>query len=182
MANTRSATFSVRLKPEIKRRLARLAKVSGRSSNFLISDAVESYVADQERIAAGSSPGVPIGNCLLPAASLTTTMRLCAGRNCLVAPGAYPPARDSCLRCQRQTRGGGETGHSDCHGGGSAGKSSPSGACGGGTRNPRVGHWRPPYIVVYSVRKSQVTISTIWHGAQSRKKSRRGGRKSEGLD
>src|SRR5277367_1880489 len=51
MANTRSAALSIRLKPEIKKRLARLAKVSGRSSNFLISDAVESYVADQERIA-----------------------------------------------------------------------------------------------------------------------------------
>jgi predicted transcriptional regulator len=50
MANTRSATLSVRLKPEIKKRLARLAKDSGRSSNFLISDAVESYVADQERM------------------------------------------------------------------------------------------------------------------------------------
>jgi predicted transcriptional regulator len=48
MANTSSATLSIRLKPEIKKRLARLAKVSGRSSNFLISDAVESYVADQE--------------------------------------------------------------------------------------------------------------------------------------
>jgi len=50
MANTRSATLSVRLKPETKKRLARLAKASGRSSNFLISDAVESYVADQERM------------------------------------------------------------------------------------------------------------------------------------
>ena len=52
MANTRSATLSIRLKPEIKRRLAKLAKTSGRSSNFLISDAVESYVADQERLLA----------------------------------------------------------------------------------------------------------------------------------
>jgi predicted transcriptional regulator len=52
MASTRSATLSIRLKPEIKKRLARLAKVSGRSSNFLISDAVESYVADQERMLA----------------------------------------------------------------------------------------------------------------------------------
>jgi predicted transcriptional regulator len=50
MANTRSATLSIRLKPEVKRRLARLAKASGRSSNFLISDAVESYVLDQERM------------------------------------------------------------------------------------------------------------------------------------
>jgi predicted transcriptional regulator len=52
MANTRSATLSTRLKPEIKKRLAKLAKASGRSSNFLISDAVESYVADQERMLA----------------------------------------------------------------------------------------------------------------------------------
>jgi predicted transcriptional regulator len=50
MANTRSSTLSVRLKPATKKRLARLAKASGRSSNFLISDAVESYVADQERL------------------------------------------------------------------------------------------------------------------------------------
>ena len=52
MANTRSATLSIRLKSETKKRLAKLAKVSGRSSNFLISDAVESYVADQERMLA----------------------------------------------------------------------------------------------------------------------------------
>jgi len=52
MANTRSATLSIRLKPEVKSRLAKLAKASGRSSNFLISDAVESYVADQERLLA----------------------------------------------------------------------------------------------------------------------------------
>jgi predicted transcriptional regulator len=51
MANT-STTLSIRLKPEIKKRLARLAKASGRSSNFLITDAVESYVADQERMLA----------------------------------------------------------------------------------------------------------------------------------
>lgn len=52
MNNTRSATLSVRLKPETKKRLAKLAKASGRSSNFLISDAVESYVSDQERMLA----------------------------------------------------------------------------------------------------------------------------------
>jgi len=52
MANTRSATLSIRLKPEIKRRLTKLAATSGRSSNFLISDAVESYVADQEKMLA----------------------------------------------------------------------------------------------------------------------------------
>ena len=52
MTNTRSATLSIRLKPETKRRLAKLAEASGRSSNFLVSDAVESYVADQERMLA----------------------------------------------------------------------------------------------------------------------------------
>jgi predicted transcriptional regulator len=52
MANTRSATLSIRLKSETKKRLAKLARVSGRSSNFLVSDAVESYVADQERMLA----------------------------------------------------------------------------------------------------------------------------------
>jgi RHH-type transcriptional regulator, rel operon repressor / antitoxin RelB len=52
MPNTPSATLSIRLKPEVKKRLANLAKASGRSSNFLISDAVESYVADQERMLA----------------------------------------------------------------------------------------------------------------------------------
>jgi predicted transcriptional regulator len=57
MANTRSATLSVRLKPAIKKRLAKLAKASGRSSNFLISDAVESYVADQERMLAETRHG-----------------------------------------------------------------------------------------------------------------------------
>lgn len=52
MANTKSVTLSIRLKPATKKRLAQLAKASGRSSNFLISDAVESYVADQERMLA----------------------------------------------------------------------------------------------------------------------------------
>ena len=52
MASTRTTTFSIRLKPETKRKLARLAKASGRSANFLISDAVESYVADQEHLQA----------------------------------------------------------------------------------------------------------------------------------
>lgn len=52
MANTPSATFSIRLKPGIKKRLTKLAKTSGRSSNFLISDAVESYISDQERMLA----------------------------------------------------------------------------------------------------------------------------------
>jgi predicted transcriptional regulator len=52
MSNTRTSTLSVRLRPEIKRKLAKLAKTSGRSANFLISDAVESYVADQEKLMA----------------------------------------------------------------------------------------------------------------------------------
>ena len=52
MANTSSATFSIRLKPDTKKKLAKLAKASGRSANFLVSDAVESYVADQERLLA----------------------------------------------------------------------------------------------------------------------------------
>lgn len=52
MANTRSATFSIRLRPDTKKKLTKLAKASGRSANFLISDAVDSYVADQERLAA----------------------------------------------------------------------------------------------------------------------------------
>ena len=52
MANTRSATLSIRLKPETKKRLARLAKASGRSSNFLIADAVEAYVSDHEAMLA----------------------------------------------------------------------------------------------------------------------------------
>jgi predicted transcriptional regulator len=52
MKNTRSATLSVRLQPVTKKRLAKLAQATGRSSNFLISDAVESYVADQQRLLA----------------------------------------------------------------------------------------------------------------------------------
>ena len=52
MTNTSSATLSIRLRAETKKRLARLAKASGRSSNFLIADAVEAYVADQERMMA----------------------------------------------------------------------------------------------------------------------------------
>src|SRR6266849_9499936 len=52
MPNTRSSTLSIRLKSATKKRLAKLAKTSGRSSNFLIADAVESYVADQEKMLA----------------------------------------------------------------------------------------------------------------------------------
>lgn len=57
MANTQGSTFSIRLKPQTKKRLAQLAKASGRSSNFLISDAVESYIADQERMRADIRDG-----------------------------------------------------------------------------------------------------------------------------
>jgi len=57
MANTRSSTFSIRLKPQTKKRLTELAKASGRSSNFLISDAVETYIADQERMRADIREG-----------------------------------------------------------------------------------------------------------------------------
>lgn len=52
MAHTSSTTFSIRLDAKTKRRLAKLAKITGRSSNFLISDAVEAYVADQEKMRA----------------------------------------------------------------------------------------------------------------------------------
>jgi RHH-type transcriptional regulator, rel operon repressor / antitoxin RelB len=52
MANTSSTTFSIRLKQATKKRLAKLVRKTGRSANFLISDAVESYVADQERLRA----------------------------------------------------------------------------------------------------------------------------------
>jgi predicted transcriptional regulator len=48
MANTKTPTFSIRLKSVTKKRLAKLAKDSGRSANFLVADAVESYLADQE--------------------------------------------------------------------------------------------------------------------------------------
>lgn len=36
-----------------------------------------------------------------------------------------------------------------------------------------------PYVVSYSVRKSHITISTIWHGAQSRKTGRKRGGKAK---
>jgi predicted transcriptional regulator len=125
MANTRSATLSIRLKPETKKRLARLAKASGRSSNFLIADAVEAYVSDQERMLAevrqadrqGKTghyiknedmkawllSGVPSTSCRFqdaPAANNTMT-RSCASRNYLVSLGTNPPAPNSRLRGSR---------------------------------------------------------------------------------
>ncbi len=36
-----------------------------------------------------------------------------------------------------------------------------------------------PHVVLYSVRKSHITISTIWHGAQSRKTGRKRGGKAK---
>ncbi len=52
MANTQTRPFSVRLKPEVRKRLAKLAKSTGRSSNYLVADAVEVYLSDQERMLA----------------------------------------------------------------------------------------------------------------------------------
>lgn len=52
MANTTSATFSIRLKPGTRKRLAKLAESSGRSSNYLIAEAVDTYLEDQERMLA----------------------------------------------------------------------------------------------------------------------------------
>ena len=49
MANTRSATVSVRLTPEVRRQLHRLSKSTGRSANYLIADAVGIYVQEQQR-------------------------------------------------------------------------------------------------------------------------------------
>lgn len=42
----------MRLKPEVRKRLAKLAKNTGRSSNYLVADAVEVYLSDQERMLA----------------------------------------------------------------------------------------------------------------------------------
>lgn len=52
MANTSSRPFSIRLKPEVRKRLVKLSKRTGRSSNFLVADAVEVYLSDQERLLA----------------------------------------------------------------------------------------------------------------------------------
>ena len=125
MANRRSSTLSIRLKPEIKKRLAKLAQASGRSSNFLISDAVESYVADQQRMLAEighAERQVASGHFIkqedmkawllswgtkhelpLPSAYVAriTMMKRCAGRNRLVSAGARTPARDSSVRSSR---------------------------------------------------------------------------------
>jgi predicted transcriptional regulator len=49
MENTRTATVSIRLKPEVKQQLAELAKSRGRSANYLVADAIETYLQQQER-------------------------------------------------------------------------------------------------------------------------------------
>jgi RHH-type transcriptional regulator, rel operon repressor / antitoxin RelB len=49
MANTRTTTVSIRLRPEVKRRLQGLAKSTGRSANYLVADAIEIYVQEQQR-------------------------------------------------------------------------------------------------------------------------------------
>jgi predicted transcriptional regulator len=141
MANTRRATLSMRLKPEIKKRLAKSAKASGRSSNFLISAAVEAYVADQERMLAetrqadrqvksghyfkqedmkawllswGTEQELPRN--ALAGKNMMTRRYACRDR--LVAVGAGKVARGSCLRGAGQTRSCNTIGHkNDCGGG-----------------------------------------------------------------
>lgn len=49
MANTRSSTVSIRLTPETKRQLSRLAKSMRRSANYLVADAIQIYVQEQQR-------------------------------------------------------------------------------------------------------------------------------------
>ena len=49
MASTRTATVSIRLTPEVKRQLSRLAKSTGRSANYLVADAIEIYIQEQQR-------------------------------------------------------------------------------------------------------------------------------------
>jgi len=49
MANTRTATVSIRLTQETKCRLERLAKSTDRSVNYLVSGAIDVYVQEQQR-------------------------------------------------------------------------------------------------------------------------------------
>lgn len=49
MANTRSSTVSIRLTPATKRQLSRLAKSTGRSANYLVADAIQIYIQEQQR-------------------------------------------------------------------------------------------------------------------------------------
>jgi predicted transcriptional regulator len=52
MPNPRRAKMSFGLKPATKKSLAQFAKSRGRSSDLLVSDVVESFVADQNRMIA----------------------------------------------------------------------------------------------------------------------------------
>ncbi len=58
MANTRSTTVSIRLTPEVKRQLSRLSKSTGRSSNYLVADAIEIYLQEQQRQLASIRRGI----------------------------------------------------------------------------------------------------------------------------
>lgn len=49
MTNTRTKTVSIRLASEVKRQLSRLSKATGRSANYLVADAIEIYVQEQQR-------------------------------------------------------------------------------------------------------------------------------------
>jgi predicted transcriptional regulator len=49
MTDARSTTLSVRLTPQVKRQLKRLAKSAGRSASYLVADAIEIYVREQKR-------------------------------------------------------------------------------------------------------------------------------------
>ena len=49
MASTRTTTVSIRLTPETKSRLDSLAKAADRSVNYLVADAIEIYVQEQQR-------------------------------------------------------------------------------------------------------------------------------------
>jgi predicted transcriptional regulator len=50
MANTRRANLRLRIKPGSKKFLAKLAKSRGSNSTFLAANAVESYIADEQRL------------------------------------------------------------------------------------------------------------------------------------
>ena len=52
MANTKTSTLSIRIKADTKKKIAKIARMSGRSSNLVIAEAVEAYLADQERVLA----------------------------------------------------------------------------------------------------------------------------------
>jgi len=49
MPNTRTQTVSIRLTRDTKLKLSKLSKVTGRSANFLVADAIQIYVQEQER-------------------------------------------------------------------------------------------------------------------------------------